>query len=62
MEARVPAMSGRLAGSSAARTVAASLARTVLLIGVYVAAAKAAFALAFVHTSIARSSHRAASL
>jgi hypothetical protein len=55
-------MSGRLAGSSAARTVAASLARTVLLIGVYVAAAKAAFALAFVHTSIARSSHRAASL
>jgi PAS domain S-box-containing protein len=53
MEARSLAMSGRVAGRTTVRRMAASLARTALLATVYVAAAKAAFALAFVHTSIA---------
>jgi PAS domain S-box-containing protein len=53
MDARPLAMSGRAAGRPAVRTLAALLAGTALLAVVYVAAAKAAFALAFVHTSIA---------
>jgi integral membrane sensor domain MASE1 len=53
MEARPIAVSWRLVDRPAARGLAVAIARTALLAGVYVAAAKAAFALAFVHTSIA---------
>jgi integral membrane sensor domain MASE1/serine phosphatase RsbU (regulator of sigma subunit) len=53
MDARPLATSGRAAGRPTARTLAAWLAGTALLAVAYVAAAKAAFALAFVHTSIA---------
>jgi integral membrane sensor domain MASE1 len=53
MEARSIALPGLSVDRPALRTWAGTLARTALLAGVYVAAAKAAFALAFVHTSIA---------
>ena len=53
MEARSIALPGLSFDRPALRTWAGALARTALLAGVYVAAAKAAFALAFVHTSIA---------
>jgi integral membrane sensor domain MASE1 len=53
MEARPIAVAWRPVARPAARGLAVAIARTALLAGVYVAAAKAAFALAFVHTSIA---------
>ena len=53
MEARPIAVSWRPVDGPAVRGLAVAIARTALLAGVYVAAAKAAFALAFVHTSIA---------
>jgi hypothetical protein len=53
MEARSIALPERPVDRPALRTLAVELARTALLTGVYVAAGKAAFALAFVHTSIA---------
>jgi serine phosphatase RsbU (regulator of sigma subunit) len=53
MEARSVALPGRRVDHPAVRTWVGTLATTALLAGVYVAAAKAAFALAFVHTSIA---------
>jgi hypothetical protein len=53
MEARSIALPERPVDRLALRALAVALARTVLLAGVYVAAGKAAFALAFVHTSIA---------
>jgi integral membrane sensor domain MASE1 len=53
MEARPIAVSWRPLVRPGARALALAIARTALLAGVYVAAAKAAFALAFVHTSIA---------
>ncbi|HEV8167664.1 MAG TPA: MASE1 domain-containing protein [Actinomycetota bacterium] len=53
MEARSIALPERPVDRPALRTLAVALARTALLAGVYVAAGKAAFALAFVHTSIA---------
>ena len=53
MEARSIALPERPVDRLALRTWAVAVARTALLAGVYVAAGKAAFALAFVHTSIA---------
>jgi hypothetical protein len=53
MEARSIALPERPVDRPALRTLAVALVRTALLTGVYVAAGKAAFALAFVHTSIA---------
>jgi len=53
MEARSIALPGRPTAGLALRRSAVALARTAILAGVYVAAAKAAFAFAFVHTSIA---------
>jgi integral membrane sensor domain MASE1 len=53
MDARPVALTWRSVDRPAAWGLTVELARTALLAGVYVAAAKAAFALAFVHTSIA---------
>jgi integral membrane sensor domain MASE1 len=53
MDARPIAVSWRSVDRPAAWGLAVEIARTALLAGVYVVAAKAAFALAFVHTSIA---------
>ena len=53
MEARPIAASWRPVDGPAVRALAVAIARTALLAGVYMTAAKAAFALAFVHTSIA---------
>ena len=53
MEARSIALPERPVDRPALRSWTVELARTALLTGVYVAAGKAAFALAFVHTSIA---------
>ena len=53
MDARPVALSWRPVDRPAAWGLALAIARTALLAAVYVTAAKAAFALAFVHTSIA---------
>ena len=53
MDARPIAISWRSVDRPAAWGMVVAVARTALLAGVYVVAAKAAFALAFVHTSIA---------
>jgi integral membrane sensor domain MASE1 len=53
MDARPVALSWRSVDRPAAWGLAVAIARTALLAAVYVTAAKAAFALAFVHTSIA---------
>jgi integral membrane sensor domain MASE1 len=53
MDARPVALSWRSFDRPAAWGLVVAIARTALLAGVYVVAAKAAFALAFVHTSIA---------